>query len=251
MQIVVVAGPLPPGQAGPEFPHLERFVRRPRPGEASIEGPCPACSGAGTLARRAGRLRSFSSCDRCHGSGNVEGVHLVRLVADEGSRDVAALLAWAREHHLRADVQMLLHTSGGEGWELRWCSIDDRHLRQRRDQFVAHRALAVLVDLESADIHVALHVVREDGHIAVAGLWNVCLADDGALVRRWSERASRSAAWRWHIRFPAEVVHEAVEGARTSLVELSRPAGSVSDAAKRPPATTPVSTSSSVQAALS
>ena len=247
MQVIVTAGSLRAGLEAPLLVGLESFVRAPRRGEPSSAAPCPSCRGATVVSGRRGSLRWTSTCPRCGGRGEVVGVLLVRLVADEGSPDIAAILAWARGHRLRADIQMLLRDEHGPGWALTWSRPDGQPLRRWRDHLVAREALAVFVDHD--DIHVALHAVREDGRIVVAGLWNVRVADDGALIRTWSERASRSLAWRRRIRFPAEAVQHALEQARTSLIvpgpALRRlrpeqriqppPTTSVSDAACLPP----------------
>ena len=115
MQVVVTAGSLRAGLEAPLLVGLESFVRAPRRGEPSSAAPCPSCRGATVVSGRRGSLRWTSTCPRCGGRGAVVGVHLARLVADEGSPDIAALLAWAREHRLRADVQMLLRDERGPG----------------------------------------------------------------------------------------------------------------------------------------
>ena len=144
-----------------------------------------------------------------------------RLIADEGSPDIAALLAWSREHHVRTEVQMLVREEQGPGWSLTWIRPNGQPLRAWRGQPIAREALAVFVDHD--DVHVAFHAVRDDGRIVVAGIWDVRVADDGALVRTWSERASRSLAWRRRVRFSAETIQHALEQARTSRT-ATRPA---------------------------
>jgi hypothetical protein len=211
MEVMICAGPLCAGLVPPEVDVIESFVRSARPGEAATKGRCPMCSGTGVRTFRRGFLRCQSLCPSCHGSGIATGVPLVRAVGEERSPNVTTLLAWAREHRVRTDIQMLLRDEARAGWALAWVGLDGRPLRRWRDRLIAREALAVFVDHD--DIHVALHAARDDGHIAVVGLWDVRL-DDGALVRRWSERSSRSLAWRRRIGFPADVVHQALRVAQ-------------------------------------
>jgi hypothetical protein len=184
MQVALVAGPLHAGIEPPALPGLVSFVRRARRGEPACAGPCSSCGGSGVASGRRGILTWMSTCPSCRGTGIVEGVRLVRLVADEGAAEVGQLLTWARDNHLRTDVQLLVRNEGGPGWAVRWCDLDQRPLRRWRDHLVAREALAVLADLERGDVHVALHAARYDGRVAVAGLWNVRVADDGTLTTR-------------------------------------------------------------------
>ncbi len=214
MQLVICAGPLCAGLVPPEVDGIESFVRPARTGEAAATGCCPTCSGSGVRTFRRRTLRCVSTCQTCTGSGSVEGMFLARVVGDEGSPAVMQFLAWAREHRVRTDVQMAVRDKRGAGWALAWRGLDSRPLRRWRDRLVAREALAIFVDQD--DVHVALHAVRDDGRVAIAGIWDVRMADDGALIRTWSERASRSLAWRRRIRFPSETVQQTLQQARTT-----------------------------------
>jgi hypothetical protein len=246
MHVVVCVGPLSAGLVPPKVDGIESLVRAARPGEVVSTGRCPSCCGTGVRTFRLGTLRCLSFCPSCRGSGIAEGAFRVRVVGEERSSHVTAVLAWAGEHRVRTDVGMLLRDERGPGWALRWCGLDERPLRRWRGRFVAHQALGVLVDHD--DIHVALHAVRDDGRVVIAGVWDVRIADDGTPVRSWCGRASRSIAWRRRIGFPVEVVQQALQETRAPR-NTARPAHRQPRCDQRQPVTAAILTTSAAQVA--
>lgn len=171
-----------------------------------------------------GPLRALSELPKLQGlrSQTGPGSVLARLVTDPGSRDAKDLLGWARRNRFRSNVALALQPAQGPGWALAWCSLHGGPLRRRHRYLVAYLALGVFVD--GADVHVAAHGAREDGTVAVVGLWDARVTTDGLVARSWSEAGSRRLARHYGIDFPVQAVRQTVARARrTDPARPSRP----------------------------
>lgn len=217
--VSLTVGPVPDDVSIPEVGGLRWITRRAYAGEVgrSADRPRPGFSvGAG---RDLAGGPSNCDCGRVRGVADCGVVPLLRL--DGGARgDVAEVLDWARVMRLPMALQLLAQEEGGAdahggGYALVWCSTSGRPLRRRGARLVGGEALGVAVEANGTITgHVALHAVRDDGTIVVAGLWDVEADAAGRINVRWAGNAARWLASRRRIAFPAAAFRAALAKAR-------------------------------------